>query len=255
MINDLTCGACCIKYVDDVTIVAVSDDPMSNHLQSAVSQLNEWCQFNNLNLNVQKIKEMIFYFGKSFDITKIPILNCSDMSFDRVDEFKLLGVVFRSDLNWSSHVKYILTKASRRIFVISMLLRSGMSVRDVLTVYTSIIRSILEYASPVWHCGLTQTQSAEIEKIQRRCLKIIFPSLSYKEAISLSKLERLSDRREKAAHALFDQIKQPSHILNNLLTVKVIRRDTRDTYPFVIPCPKTNRLYKSLINYGLSRRW
>jgi len=47
--------------------------------------------------------------------------------------------------------------------------------------------------------------------------------------MSLSKLERLSDRREKAAHALFEQIKQPSHILNNLLTVKVIRRDSRDT--------------------------
>jgi len=125
-------------------------------------------------------------------------------------------------------------KASRRIFVISMLLHSGMSVRDEQTVYTSIIRSILEYVSPVWHCGLTQTQNAEIEKIQRRCLKIIFSSLSYKEAISLSKLERLSDRREKAAHALFEQIKHPSHILNNLLTVKVIRRDSRDTYPFVI---------------------
>ena len=39
----------------------------------------------------------------------------------------------------------------------SLLLRNGMSVHDV-------IRSILEYAGPVWHCGLTQTQSAEIEK-------------------------------------------------------------------------------------------
>ena len=49
-------------------------------------------------------------------------------------------------------------------------------------VYCSLVRSILEYASPVWHCGLTQTLSDDIEAVQR-CLKIIFPLLSYIDAL------------------------------------------------------------------------
>ncbi len=87
-----------------------------------------------MNLNVRKTKEMICHFGKSFDVQNIPLLKNGDILFERVNEFKLLGVVFRSDLNWSSHVKYIVSKASKRIFVIPMLLRSGMSIRDLLTV-------------------------------------------------------------------------------------------------------------------------
>ena len=161
-------------------------------------------------------------------------------------------------MNWSSHVKYIITKASRRIFVITRLLRSGMSTADILSVYSSIVRSVLEYASPVWHCGLTQTQSVDIEKVQRRCLKIIFPVLSYKEALKISGFETLSVRRERAARELFVQVKHPLHILNSLLKLKDKVDNgvsTRDTYPFVIPRSKTNRLAKSLITYGLQSKW
>ena len=70
------------------------------------------------------------------------------------------------------------------------------------------MRSVLEYASPVWHCGLTKLLTREIENVQKRCLKIIFPVLSYNDALKISGLERLSDRREKAAHELFKEIKK-----------------------------------------------
>ena len=152
----------------------------------------------------------------------------------------------------------ILAKAYRRIFVITKLLRSGMSTADILIVYSSIVRSVLEYASPVWHCGLTQTQNFDIEKVQRRCFKIIFPTLSYKEALKISGFESLSVRRERAARELFVQVKHPLHVLNSLLKLKEKVDNgvsTRDTYPFVIPRSKTNRLAKSLITYGLQSKW
>ena len=258
LINDLNCSTHCIKYVDDVTIATVSSDPFDGRMQSAFEDLTEWVHVNKLILNAKKTKEMILYFGKSIDKNVIPTLAVGDYKIDRVEEFKLLGVVFRSDLNWCSHVKFILAKASRRIFVITKLLRSGMSTADILIVYSSIVRSVLEYASPVWHCGLTQTQSFDIEKVQRRCFKIIFPTLSYKEALKISDFEPLSVRRERAARELFVQVKHPLHILNSLLKLKEKFDDgviTRDTYPFVIPRSKTNRLAKSLITYGLQRKW
>ena len=120
------------------------------------------------------------------------------------------------------------------------------------------MHSVLEYASPVWHYGLSQTQSQEIEKLQRRFFKIIFPSLSNREGLIDSGYELLSARRERASHELFDQIKNPLHILSDLLTPRVSndgRVKTRDSYPYVIPRQKTNRLSKSLIAYGLLRKW
>ena len=258
LINDLDSSIHCIKYVDDVTIATVSSDPFDGRMQSAFEELTEWVHVNKLILNAKKTKEMVLCFGKSIDKNVIPMLTVGDYKIDRVEEFKLLGVVFRSDLNWSSHVKYILAKASRRIFVITKLLRSGMSTADVLNVYSSVVRSVLEYASPVWHCGLTQTQSFDIEKVQRRCFKIIFPALSYKETLKISGFETLAARRERASRELFLQVKHPLHSLYSLLKLKEKVENgvsTRDTYPFVIPRSKTNRLAKSLITYGLQNKW
>ncbi len=193
-----------------------------------------------------------------FDVKDCPNILLNDTIVESVSEYKLLGVIIRSDLNWSSHVNYMISKASKRIYVITMLARIRISAADLLTVCCSILRPLLEYASPVWHCGISKTQSNEIERVQKRCFKIIFPFSSYTEALKISGLEHLSARREKAAHDLFVQIKKPTHILNSLLTVKHKSDsaiNTRESYPFLIPRPRTNRLGKSLIAYGLFKKW
>ena len=41
----------------------------------------------------------------------------------------------------------------------------------MLDVYLKEIRSILELAVPAWHSGLTQKQSADIERVQRVAVK------------------------------------------------------------------------------------
>ena len=61
-------------------------------------------------------------------------------------------------------------------------------------VYTSIIPSVLEYACPVWHPGLTKKPSKDIECVQKRCLKLLFPALSYTESLTKFGLERLDVR-------------------------------------------------------------
>ena len=77
-------------------------------------------------------------------------------NIDRVTTFKLLGVVISADLTWDSHVTYILQKVSKRMYCVMYLLRAGVPISDIVCVYCSVIRSILEYACPVWHPGLTK---------------------------------------------------------------------------------------------------
>jgi hypothetical protein len=88
---------------------------------------------------------------------------------------------------------------------------------DIITVYTSVIGSVLEYACPMWHPGLTAKQSKDIEKILKCCLKLIYPSLSYSEVLSVSGLEELRSRRNQLTKELFEEIKHENHTLHYLL--------------------------------------
>ena len=85
-------------------------------------------------------------------------------------------------------------KGSKRLYAIRALKKCRLTDRQLILVYCSIIRSVLEYASPAW-AGLTQYLSDQIESIQKRALKIIFPSLCYEDALKKSGLILLCQRR------------------------------------------------------------
>ena len=165
-------------------------------------------------------------------------------------------VIINDCLTWENHVLYIIGKASKRIYCISQLTRAGINLKDIILVYTSVIRSVLEYCCQVWHPGLTRRQSDDIERVQKRCLKILLPHLSYADALSLCRLERLDARRERLTRELFEEFKNPNHILHNLLTFNssIPNVKLRSVYPYNIPHFNCNRPYKSFINYCLHKK-
>jgi hypothetical protein len=168
LINDLTFDIDFAKYVDDTTVVSVSTDPNDYSLQFAADRLSVWCDENSMRINTKKTKEMLINFSKSLDRTKVSPLTINGSLIERVSSFKLLGVIFSSDLSWSQHVSYILNKVAKRYFIIFQLARIGINPSDIISIYSAIIRSVLEYACPVWHCGLTANQSDDLERVQRR---------------------------------------------------------------------------------------
>ena len=216
MINDLVCSLPYIKYVDDTSVASVSVDHNDDSLQTALDELSVWCNKNSMRINVSKTKEIRVHFGKSVDKSKLSPLVLDGVAIETVNSFKLLGVYFNSELTWKHHIDYILNKVAKRIYFIYVLVRTGVKPDDVvgLSVYCAIIRSILKYASLVWHAGLTKAQSNDIEGVQKRCLRIIYPELSYNEALFVTGLEALAERREKAMRPTFANIKKPDNVLN-----------------------------------------
>ena len=106
-----------------------------------------------------------------------------------------------------------------------MLKKYGAPAKDLLSFYCSVIRSVVEYGDILWHGGLTLLQSHDIERIQKRALRIIVPHLKYEEALTTFKLTSSKERREKHCVKLIKQMSGPSHKLNYLLPEKV--RDVR----------------------------
>ena len=111
------------------------------------------------------------------------------------------------------------------------------------------IRSILEYACPVFHRALPGYLSEDLERLQKRALRIIYPGMSYNQALEFSGLPTLFKRREEISSKLFNEVVgDPGHTLHKLLPSKnpanyFLRRNRN----FALPLCKTNRCKKSFI--------
>ena len=62
----------------------------------------------------------------------------------RILSYKLLGVVINENLKWNCHVDYITSKASKKLFAVRLLWRDGVEEQDMLKVFRSSVRPILE---------------------------------------------------------------------------------------------------------------
>jgi hypothetical protein len=101
-------------------------------------------------------------------------------------------------LKWNAYTKYLTIKGFTRMWILRRLKNNGASESELKDIYIKQIRSVLEYAAVVWHPGLTQVNTAEIERIQKTACAIILGSnyLNYENGLETLKLERLNKRRE-----------------------------------------------------------
>ena len=67
---------------------------------------------------------------------------------------------------------------------------------NLLKVYLTTVRPVLEYAAPVWQV-IPGYLSDVIERVQKRALMIIYPDAeSYTEALQITNIARLKKRRD-----------------------------------------------------------
>ena len=107
--------------------------------------------------------------------------------------------------------------------MLKQLKRAGIDDVSLIQFYCACIRirSVLEYASQAFHVCLPNYLSDQIERVQKRALRIVYPELSYREALAEANLMSLFDRREYLCTTLFNQIIESDgqHKLAGLLPV------------------------------------
>ena len=205
MINDLDIpGSDLWKYVDDTTVSETVSKGQESNIQNAVDTFSTRATMNKFELNEPKCKELRITFSTkpaSFDPI---VVNGKDI--DVVPKAKVLGLTLSSNLKWNNHVDEIVNKSRKRLYCLSQLKRSGLKPPELIQFYRTCIRPITEYASPVFHDCLPAYLSKDIESIQRRAMRISFPSLSYKEALDEAGLISLSVRRQSLTDKLFTKV-------------------------------------------------
>ena len=205
-----------IKFVDDTSALEILPRNSISLLNYVVTDIYEFASSHNMKLNPGKCKEMFINFMHDHNILVNPII-IGNKQIECVSNYKLLGVYLNEDLSWNTHIDYISKKACKRLYSLRILRRAGVASSSILKVYLTIIRPVLEYAVPVWQ-SISSTLSDKLETIQKRALKIIFPSTeTYLEALQLAGIDDLANRRTILCKKYMTKMKGTNHPLHPLL--------------------------------------
>ena len=161
------------KYVDDSTFAERVTSTESSELQDLVNVIYNWCEVNNMKLNIGKCKEMVIDFAR--EKHEFLPLTINNVGIERAKSARILGLSIQDDLKWNEHVNHIVKKAGKRLYMLRLLKRSNADNSILILVYCTIIRPVLEYACQVWHFNITEYLSEDIEKLQKRALRIVLP--------------------------------------------------------------------------------
>ena len=180
MINDLSVANTNIwKYADDTTLAECVGKNETNSMQSRVDKFVTKSRADGFQLNESKCKELRISFIKSENTLEPVTIN--NTNIEVVPSAKLLGVMISNDLKWNVHVEMIGKKAAARLYFLRQLQRAKVPANDLLSFYITCIRPVAEYACSVFHTALPQYLSDQLERLQKRALRMISTNdLSYR---------------------------------------------------------------------------
>ena len=103
----------------------------------------------------------------SWETSRPPSTKIAGKELEVVAETKLLGLTVQSNLSWDMQVDSMVGKSSCRLYMLNHLKRFGLPEEDLVSVFVSYVRPVVEYATPVWHGCLTEEQYKKLEIIQK----------------------------------------------------------------------------------------
>ena len=198
-INDITdCITSKVKiYADDTKIYRVITDPTADipALQSDLNNLTHWANTWQLRFNTDKCEGMRVTHSRDKSSTSYTL---GTTQLKDVTNFKDLGVTVTRNLSWSEHVHITVNKANKILGTIKRTVGTA-NVVIFSKLYMSLVRPILEYATPVW-CPYLVKDIHAIEQVQRRASRLALRQkkgdMSYEDRCTLLGWPKLSLRRE-----------------------------------------------------------
>ena len=129
--------------------------------QSTVNEIINWSIRNRVKLNTDKCKELRFSFTSDCNFPPVVI---GEERIKLVKDAKLLGVTISSHLTWNAHITEATKKAARRLYFLVQLKRARVPQKDFCRFYIAYVRSVIDYAAPVFHHALPAYLLQELER-------------------------------------------------------------------------------------------
>lgn len=235
-LNAISNNSSTFKYADDLTILHFIREPSDDKLQMEYDHVLSWSRSRCLPINESKCCVLNITTKKS--LTNSTLLCPDGLSLPRVSSVSLLGVTMTDDLRWNVHINKMISKCSRRIYLLRNLKRSGCSPSLMLHAYNSLIRPILLYAYPSF-CNLTKFLKDKLLRFERRIFRIVG------EKNNISVIEAA----EQTCERLFEKVCDfTEHPLRRCFSQRCTR--TRASMKLRPVKAKTKRLSTSFIRFA-----
>ncbi|KAK1788819.1 hypothetical protein P4O66_002629 [Electrophorus voltai] len=168
------CTATCsstiiVKFADDTVVMGLISNNDERAYLEEIKHLENWCQENNLLLNVSKTKELIVDCSKKQEQHYQPV-RISGTTVERVDSFRYLGVHISQDLSWSRHINSLAKKAHQRLYHLRCLRDFRLPSKVLQNFYTCTIESILMGNITVWFGNSTKQDRQALQRVVRSSL-------------------------------------------------------------------------------------
>jgi len=199
-INDMpdTLKSVCKIFADDSKIYQFVSSPSDQlTLQEDLLSLCDWSEKWLLEFSIPKCKSVNYGLIKHEYQYSMRDSQNNNVDLPSCSEEKDLGIWFENSLKFNKHVQNVVNRTNR----LTGMIRRTFKYMDrnlFLTLYKSLIRSIVDFGIVVWYPS-TKKNIQLIENIQRRATRIVpqLRGLSYKERLSYLMLPTLLYRRER----------------------------------------------------------
>ena len=109
--------------MDDITLgeIVCAESNANSHLQTDLDNLGAWCAENDMLPKPEKCNMLHICNLRNEPV--IPNFVLNNEHINTTDNMKLLGVIIQSDLNWDIQVNQMISKASKRMYMLYVLRR------------------------------------------------------------------------------------------------------------------------------------
>ena len=83
------------------------------------------------------------------------MLSINNLPLEAVSSYKVLGLTLCDTLKWNDNTNDIVSKESKRLHILRVLKRARVPPADLVTIYSALVCSVLEYSSVVLATLLT----------------------------------------------------------------------------------------------------
>ncbi|KAK1790113.1 hypothetical protein P4O66_002231 [Electrophorus voltai] len=165
-----------VKFADDTVVMGLISDNDERAYLEEIKHLENWCQENNLLLNVSKTKQLIVDCSKKQERHYQPV-RINGTTVERVDSFRYLGVHISQDLSWSRHTNSLAKKARQRLYHLRRLRDFRLPSKVLWNFYTFTIESILMGNITVWFGNSTRQDRQALQRVVRSAERITHTEL------------------------------------------------------------------------------
>lgn len=239
-----------LMYADDMKIYKSCKSTQDCLLlQDDLIRLHAYCKDNKLFLSLPKCHSVSFTKNNKNKLNFVYSLDGQQLRV--VDSVRDLGVIIDSSLHFNLHIDSIVNKAFRMYGFVMRSSRDFVRPSTFLMLYKCLVRSQLEYATPIWNPHYLKYEN-KLEMVQKKFLrgmnfKCYHSKIPYTDLLEKYKILSLESRRllldvmmlHGLCHNRFDCIDITNKIC---LTVPrtVIRRGARMPRLFHLDSCKTN---------------